>query len=796
MKKGVSLIAVLMFMLAATTASMVIFRIVGVENFSSGSRLKASEAYQASESGLDAVRAWLSNNAYDASALIEKYSTIKTPISMKNAIGENISNNQKFNVYLIGVDDKSKPIKLKFMSIGEGRDGSKINQTAIFSVEGLYNLNVNAQSSKQRAPTDYDEDFWGNMGSANTIEMMNAVITNTANTNYSGGQALNKIQIGTPEKSGYLILDGSFFPLDMKVYGDLYSTGDFDYCEGNTGVNFVTGNMYVEGMFHPRFRMNIGGDAFFKGGVDPNTYLPNVSCIWGVNGMVKIDGSSTIGGDYYCYKNTSGSQVLFYVKNNLVMMDNGRITLTKEPNNNDSLEVYGNVCIKNPFLGATANNVIPFFGNNVNSTVIVPGTWIPNGGVFTNGQFQIRSKASSLNSGACLKDWGADPMDGSKTDKNWKAKIHNEEDGRRGCENTPIQFDGAIYEEVKKTNPAKWVHRKNKPGACNKYNNSTMLLADENMWIDWGEELQDCYIKAKNAGELKDDWLVVYIKDKTQFSGAKAIESGKYIIVFDITPNKEQNKNILLPQTNNNVQIMLYLPNGFIGNNCRLMLNYSTLDCPAVCDKYNYFIFSDNDITEFHTNGNKLHGNIFMNNCGIMNTLTTGGTSTLNTKSNSEFVEALMEEGILCKYGSEDCGFVGGTGGGGTGGGGLTEDNIIEDKVYIATASKLSVNLESKEISKETLKEIATELTPSIIVMPRVVRLIPNQVSSTTELKNYYNYIYLNKAETTISVPNPTCEGPSGNFSAAGVYLCKFPNGNGNGTPVSEFYVLVGAASP
>ncbi|GBU24500.1 hypothetical protein R83H12_01131 [Fibrobacteria bacterium R8-3-H12] len=800
MKRGISLIAVLMFILAATTACVVISRMVGLENFSSGSRLKASEAYQASESGIDAVRAWLGNNAYDASALIEKYSKEKVPISMKNAIGESVGNKQKFNVYLKGMDNKSKPIKLKFLSIGESRDGSKVSQTAILSVEGLYNLNL--QGNKQRSPINYDEDFWGNMGSANELAMMNAVITNTTNTNYSGGQALNKITIGTQEKSGYLILDGSFFPLDMKVYGDVYSTGDFDYCEGNTGVNFITGNIYVDGVFHPRFKMNIGGDAFFKGGVDPNTHLPNVSCIYGVNGMVAIDGNSTIEGDYFYYNNSNGSSVGFHVKKNLVM-DNGSITLTRASNSNDdSLAVYGNVCIKNDFAGTpinTPDKTIPFFGNDASSTIILPGTWTSssNGSIttFTNGSFKIRSKSSSLSSGNCLKSWGADPMDGSKTDKNWKAKIINEEDGRRGCENTPIQFDMAIYEEVKKTAPANWVHRKNKPGACNKFNNSTMLLADENMWVDLGVELQDCYTKAGAAGELRDGWLVVYIKDKTQFSGAKAIESGKYIIVFDLTPNIEQNKSIYLPQTNNNAQIMLYLPNGFIGNNCRLMLNNSA-NCPGVCDSYNYFIFSDNDITEFNTNGNKLHGNIFMNNCSIMNTLTTGGTSTLNTKSNSEFVEALMDEGILCNYGSGECGFAGGTGGVGTGGGGSADENIIEDKVYIATASKLSVRLESKDISKETLRETAVELTPSIIVMPRVVRLIPGQVTSMTELKNYYGYIYLNKAETIPPVPNPTCEGPGNNFSAAGLYVCKFTNGNGNGTPVSDFYVLVGAAFP
>jgi len=588
----------------------------------------------------------------------------------------------------------------------------------------------------------------------------------------------------------------------------VYSTGNFDYCEGNERVNSISGNLYVEKVFMPRFKMNIDGDAYLKGGVNPNTNLPNISCITGVNGLVTINGNSTIGGNYFYYDNSGGSSVGFHVAGNLVM-DAGNITVktySTTTNNDDSLAVYGNVCVKNAFIGSPVNanvKTIPFFGNAAGNEIRMPGTWSSSssGGIktFTNGSYKIRSKGtlSPLASGDCsarLSTWGADPMDGSKSDKNWKEKI-DDGDGKRGCENVPIQFDKDIYDSVL-SSTQNWVHRQDKPGSCAKYNNSTLKLADPNIWVDLGEELQDCYTKASAAGELKDGWLVVYIKDKTQFSGAKALESGKYIIVLDITPNRMSNVTVMLPQTRNNSQIMLYLPNGFMGNNCRLMLEYST-NCSGVCDEYNYFVFSDDDITEFNTNtSNKLHGNIFMNNCSTMNTLTTGGTSTFNSRSNTEFVEALMDKGILCKYGSGDCGFANDKGGIGVGGGGSVSE-YISDKIYTPTASKLSVKLVSKEISKEILRTSPKQLDPSIVVMPRVVRLALNStVSTMTDLQKHYGYIYLNNANKNTSIPPPTCKDNAGadiSFSKAGTYTCTF-NGTGT-TSISNFYVIVGTTS-
>jgi hypothetical protein len=160
-KQGISLIAVLMFMLAATTASIVVFRWIGSENFASGARLKQTEAYQAAESGIEATQAWLQSKGQDVGSLVKEYSTQKKAIILtgkdkKNNILGIMSSDPdsdfepNFKVYLIGIEtvykgndkDGNAIHKFKFLSVGKGRDNSKVKLAAIFDVDGLYKMKV------------------------------------------------------------------------------------------------------------------------------------------------------------------------------------------------------------------------------------------------------------------------------------------------------------------------------------------------------------------------------------------------------------------------------------------------------------------------------------------------------------------------------------------------------------------------------------------------------------------------------------------------------------------------------
>ena len=62
-KAGVSLIAVLMFMLIATIAATATYKWITSEAHSSTSRMLQREAYQSSIAGIENARSWMTYNA-------------------------------------------------------------------------------------------------------------------------------------------------------------------------------------------------------------------------------------------------------------------------------------------------------------------------------------------------------------------------------------------------------------------------------------------------------------------------------------------------------------------------------------------------------------------------------------------------------------------------------------------------------------------------------------------------------------------------------------------------------------
>ncbi len=833
MKRGISLIAVLMFMLAATTSSVVLYKWLSSENFASGARLKHSEAYQASESGLDAVRAWLSYNAADVGGVLkEHFDNAQAPYHLNNQANNVISkalgsldNNQNFNVYLIGADISNRHKLLKFMSIGTGRDGSKVKQTAIFNVEGLYNVKI--QSPK--GSTDFNDDFWGNMGTVNIIESMNVVMTQTAEIKNAGGQGLNEIKIGKDiDNPGYLILDGNYYVNHgMNIYGDMYVTGDFDFCStGSLDNDYINGYLYIGGIFHPKGALTIQKDAFFKGGVNPNAAITVTgnSCSGTASaGTIKVEENSTIQGDFFYWNHSDGSQLGFHVGGNLVM-DNGNIILTRQDNNSDSLAAMGNVYIANNLTGtipadnnaSVTRKAIPYFGQNPSSIVCVPNMTSENSPDAppyyyrdnTSNTIKMRSDRSNVasisTSCADYTNWGADPLDGSKNNaKDLKGKLEEAGGlGDRSCENTPIKFDMTIYEAAKQDNPPTWVHRKDKWGACKKTTDPNpctgseckLKLADPNAWINLGAELQDCRDRTTTLSSLyNDEWLVIYMKDRVSFNdNPSSLSSGKYIIILDMETITAYDPNhiLKLPPTAQNVQVMLYLPKGYP----------SKIELSGTGQYYNYFIFSDGNIYQFDTtNERKLTGNVFMNNCSVMNSPTAQGNPHFISEGNRSLIEELMANEILQKNEApssssscegENCPSSSST----------QTANSQQDPYLIPLSPRLKVELESKYISKEPEpSEDVETVKGSILVMPRIIRLTQEVYTEATttsdadkKLSKYYNLLYLNGATKQPGTegnpppePTPTCT-PSG----TGVYKCTFGEGSG----ISEFYVKIGAA--
>ncbi len=719
MKRGISLIAVLMFMLAATTASIVIFRMLSSENFSSGARLKASEAYKASESGIDAVHSWLANRGVEAAELVTQYMNQSTRYPLKINYGDpNV-----FEAYVIGADasgGNGKPVRLKILVEGKGRDKSVVSQTAILKVSGLYRTSINPIGDiPESDPDDVDDpppqdnctptpnpeppvcqadpikppstgkcalpDLWGNMATVGRIDARTMIITQTTDECNGGGQGLNSIKIGKPDSAGYLILDGNFYANNgINIYGDLYANGAFFMCaSGSDWIkkdrNGKGGNLYAK-EFHPMVSFGtllIEGSAYFADSVNPNVLPKRVcnpaggnaqlGCLGALGGAVNIKGNTTIRGPYFAYTGNIfyqndwqnwGGNLNFNMEGNLVMDNVSHMSLNYEDKDNTSsskFEVKQNAYVKQFTTNQSQNKnndsksgLWPTF-NNLCLGVDYDGTKPNYSQKGSNPKFNFKANGTI---GKCNANasWGADEL------KNLKEELELSGNMTQSCQRPPVKFDMKIYNEAKKTTPAKWVHRDNQPGGCAS-GSGQMNLSKE--WSPLLTELNTCW-KSKKSDEIykndpsdKNEWIVIYIKDNYNFQRVNGnLGDGKYIIIFDFEKkipfdpaNPYGIQYLYLPPTGKNAIVMLYFPKGFNG---RIELDGNESGKIAQQSEYNYFIFSDADIREFNTTADRfLHGNVFMNNCAKINLPSSATNPYFYSRGNDAFVDQLMESNIL-----------------------------------------------------------------------------------------------------------------------------------------------------
>ena len=123
-KHGVSLIAVLLFMMVATIAATAVYKWLGSEDRASAARLKQSEAYQASQTGINATRAWMSYNANETGMLVTQFLQTQEPVSLNRMLDSLDLDTTAVKVRLAGVDVSGATLKLKIVSTGHGRDSS------------------------------------------------------------------------------------------------------------------------------------------------------------------------------------------------------------------------------------------------------------------------------------------------------------------------------------------------------------------------------------------------------------------------------------------------------------------------------------------------------------------------------------------------------------------------------------------------------------------------------------------------------------------------------------------------
>lgn len=830
-KSGVSLITVLLFMLVATIAATATYKWITSEGHSSASRMMQREAYQSSVAGLENARTWMTFHANDVGDLIHQFvAGGYKPINIDGRLRTLQRQGQNYHVWLTGVNTKASTYKVKLVSYGESRNNTRHAEAAIFNVDGLYRIKT--PRIKVESNINFNEAFFGGLTSAGNIYVNSAIVNGNIDPRNAGGTASTDVQV-----SDYLVVTGSAeFNSSTNIGGDFYIGGQLSLCTNmSVGGNFITPNILYAPMGGKG--LSITGDANV-GGIDLTQRSPNNmgGCSGSAGGDLTIGKNLTSSG-HIKTKITSGDGYKFSVGENLVMTG-GYFRMGYTPNNQEitpavsgwgyiqyqadlDVKVGGNVYMKNGIQGThidyKKSGDVQF--GNATATVYIPNAYqISNPSVWNRGTgvnyttndvpsntyctyasgscnlsrswdfgntnypygalFSILRQSGAMPSQAQIDSWKAN--DGSA----YTSKITTGGTSI-GCTtdkyvNDPIQLNKSILN-------TSYVHTATAPGSCS----DALWKTSTSDYSDFAAALNACYSLAADNHELyNDEWLVVRITAPTSgetWQGGESKIAHNIFLIVDIDEGGSQPNYFYLPETQNDSYMMLYLPDGWAG----------TLGFNSETGKYNYFIFSEGNITDFQMNDedHKMDGSIFMSKCAKMNTNT--HNSTVSARYSQTLMNALGGAAILCNYNNANpnaCSL----------GGAADEeedDELLEggyDAYYISMAPQLGVSLETQYETNETFAtgdNDVTPLDPAFIVLPRVIYLPTDPYG---KLSDYYNVLPLNGSslkKTDVEITG--CGALSGTPLVSGgakltkgaLYTCVAKAANHEDVP---FWVLIG----
>lgn len=786
MRRGVSLITVLLFMLVATIAATATYKWISREGKSSADRMMLSEAREASVAGVKSARTWITYHGNEAGALVKQYfDGNKRPVKL-DFLHQFDNGKQDYNVWLVGVDISKPTYKLKLVSTGKGRNGSAYSDISILRVDGLYRLQVPGQKGK----ADFEEAFYGNLATAGTIAVNKAVITQTPAVKSAGGQALNHIDV-----TDYLVLDGDFFVMKESDIGNLYVTGTFAVCEG---LN-IAHNLYVGGVMYPGSGndIEIKGSAYLNGGFNLNIPSPLMQTTGQCNAQtaagsfgsnVTVTGNVTMNGPLIYYDKNQGYKFKMY--SNLVA-NSGIDFPDAFPAALDLINVAGNVYVKG---NSNETGTISqeksdktIFGTSNANKVYVEGFNLQteNGksyAVSNDGQIYTTVKGNwTVPSSEEIASWNADPM----TD--YAEKLT--EDPSNNCTvQQPIQFNEDI---------------RNSPF---NHTSSNKLGCKANIWTDtwpgnsWVESVNECYATAQSESQLYNNkWLILETPAFNMTSGVSATLNNHIIWIHNAGDDNDMQA---LPPTGTDAQVVLFLPNGIPngGNSNKCTRTSQTGKA------YNYFIYSKADIGCIGMNV-QIKGSLVMAECSHVNTASPNSDLNITTK-NTSIISDVYGDDIICAYQpnlganeTRSCA-SGGAGGGGAGGGGAAAAGE-SDSYFISLAPQLRVELESQyknnEFDEDGLGANYSSISPSILVMPRIIYLSRD---ASGKLSDYYSLLNLNGAveekdpnqvacnPNTIETTDPLYDAENDLGPEKTTYRCTYTSKNGYNNV--DFWVVVG----
>lgn len=828
-KKGISLIAVLMFMLAATTAGMVVYRLINSENFASGSRLKHTEAYQAAESGLEATQAWLSNMGADVGALVTEYFEQTTPkpihLTGENNILGMVSLNedkQNFKVYLIDIDKSqannatTPALKLKFISVGKARDDSQVKLSGIFEVSGLYKANI----------LTFDPNI-----SSSSSQSSNSTTNNCGDFNwaYFGGGKINFSGDKTFESMG---VNGSWKGNPPNILGDFVVSGDL---EASANKITVGGTTCVGGNYDPNNGADvkdiyIGSSTNFIGNYE-NVYAEG-SMKLGTAFPININGNLTINGVLNFNINAGASVQSLPVKGNLVIgntntgayvnaneLSQGAFTVCGSVHTNNASAIRNN--------NETGGNRIRFNGginssdncdSNPEAVLVFRDAALINNSKYQitdGGYFTSPIAGNSFETGTYNKPSYTNTVK-DYCETKWVRK-------EPSCSGNSIVIEDPIASTLNDIETFYNAMGDNKPICAD----NVLPTMNNGVWID---NLNACYQANKNSpdklygGYLVVKWAEV---DNNYFQNAgpqpnqggvdatRALD-GKFIFIYTA-----RHQFLKLAPTKSDAKVMMFLKDG-------VSKELRSAGCNNNLNEYNYFIYSLDNITETNGWDDKcpLKGAIFFPQdlCKGLDNANNG----FKAEINQDLYQDLFNSGILCrrekdpitgeninvgnctqdevdKTKSGDASLCNPSQFNSSSSGNLPANYGYEpDKHWLAVSSRLKVSLKAKTLSREKVEE-ATSYEPksSVLIVPRIVRLTTDAFANMSENENYplekfYTPMFLNTPPNqtkTISRPttckqmgNETIEMPTSGILPDNVaYKCTFADQE----TYSDFYVVV-----
>ena len=374
-----------------------------------------------------------------------------------------------------------------------------------------------------------------------------------------------------------------------------------------------------------------------------------------------------------------------------------------------------------------------------------------------------------------------------------------------GCDGSQFKVD-----DILKTAYAKFEPYASKGCAAN------ITEIDDSEANDFSKKLNACYKENKDdatkaEANLYNGYLVVKVTYGNLKQNYREKLKGHFIIILTNSPGET----IVLPPTDGDADsdnyVFLYLKEG--------ASQFQSINKEQV-SHYNYFIYTVKDVGTsnsgtpeyasnheimpsggFLFNDDYFDGSIYAevgenNNCAKVAALTSKKPMIFNQK----LLNSLNQSRVICDATVVDCG-------GAASEAPADEEDDDDDNglingkepYYVSIAPQLNVTLESQYKSTEPVPANASEISPSILVLPRIIYLSKDAPG---KLMDYYSVLNLNVGNGAKEVKTEDKATCNGGFPAqgkltdgtlnSGMYSCQYTSSNYGSIP---FYVVVSNSS-